>query len=698
MNFTILSNDNTTATRKSVREASAFFEHIRTDHNHDLVTSFRRALPHIEHPQFFGRFRELARVLPTVDLQQKKNGALVMRQFNGLVVLELPLVRGKEAQTRIKELAATLPSTFAAFVGADEASMAVLVSVVRADGKLPQEENEAATFYEAAYQTVRTVYTGVLRPFDIPADSGGLRHELAMTVDEAPFVNLDAVPIRVQAETTPATDETDDIPLPLHRQADVDWELYGIYERAYGVAARRAHKATGIPHTDPVNPELLTAIAHELCTERVPQEEALNHIWRHVKYKDEADEQAVRDIVEAVYGDEQSDNHPVPTGKDRGNMIRSLIRRLEQRYAFRYNTMLGCTEFRQNICENSPWQPADSRAINDLTTEMLVSDINVLNEDVRRYVEGRKRFETFNPIGDFLLKVRNKWDGKDHIRALARTVPTDTKQWPDWFHTWFLAMVAQWQRRNIRFGNALVPLLVSKQGNHKSDFCRQLLPRELAAWGYTDSLSMAEEKTVLLTMTQMLLINLDEFNQISTKKQEGFLKNVLQLPEVKVRRPYAKRVEDVPRMASFIATTNQADVLADPSGSRRFIGVQVTGDIDTAQTPNYEQLYAQAVAELDRKERYWFNAQETAELMEHNRQFQLASPALSFFHDYFEVVQDEHTGTWMSASSILSEVKNRAKGAMTVPTLNKFARELRHLQDIRMKATNSSTMYLVRRR
>lgn len=47
-------------------------------------------------------------------------------------------------------------------------------------------------------------------------------------------------------------------------------------------------------------------------------------------------------------------------------------------------------------------------------------------------------------------------------------------------------------------------------------------------------------------MTQFLLINLDEFNQITPRVQEGFLKNLIQLASVKVKRPYGKHVEEFP--------------------------------------------------------------------------------------------------------------------------------------------------------
>lgn len=60
--------------------------------------------------------------------------------------------------------------------------------------------------------------------------------------------------------------------------------------------------------------------------------------------------------------------------------------------------------------------------------------------------------------------------------------------------------------------------LISTQGWNKTTFCEQLLPPELS-WGYTGNLQMDDKRQVLQQMAQMLLINLDEFNQISPKTQ-----------------------------------------------------------------------------------------------------------------------------------------------------------------------------------
>ena len=157
-------------------------------------------------------------------------------------------------------------------------------------------------------------------------------------------------------------------------------------------------------------------------------------------------------------------------------------------------------------------------------------------------------------------------------------------------------MVDQWRGMYRRqYGNSTMPLLISKQGYNKSTFCRRLIPTELS-WGFSDNMILSEKRQVLQAMSQFLLINLDEFNQISPQVQQGFLKNLLQLPTVKIKPPYGSHVQEFPRLASFIATSNMTDILSDPSGNRRFLGVELTGPIDVSGRLNYEQLYAHLCA------------------------------------------------------------------------------------------------------
>ena len=689
-------------------DSEQFKLRIQQDANDFLVSQFRLDLPKLDTPRSFRRYGELARFCPAVELMRQPNGAITFRRYNGLVVLDVKGVVGSAALEQVKARAMSFPFTEGAFVGASGQTVKLLVRVARANGSVPEGEAEAAAFYAEAHRELVPLYNRLIAPYNVVAETPGLMHSFLIPLDDAPRFRAQetGAPYMVAGTVGVAgaepTDALPAVPPPLHEERDEDWERFEIYERTYGECVRRARELSAPERGVSMDRDFLTELSRQLALAGLPQEEAFEHVWRHLRFRPGADAGVVRAIVEATYDTELDDHHPaLPTPGKTGDVMRRLIRKLEQHYVFRYNTIMGYTEMRRNISAHAKWVPVTSRVVADLTIEAQLDDIPAWNRDVQRYVEST-RIRNFSLIDDYLFNT-GTWDGYDHIRALARTVPTDTAEWPDWFHTWFLAMVAQWTGRNTRWGNALVPLLVSRQGNHKSDFCRQLLPPELRAWGYTDSLSMGEERPVLLAMTQMLLVNLDEFNQISAKKQEGFLKNILQLPTVKAKRPYGRHVEDIKRLASFIATTNQADVLSDPSGSRRFIGILVNGDIDTSQTPNYRQLMAQAMAELKGGARYWLDAEETARLMAHNRSFQLQSDAMSLFHEYFRVATADElqapTTQWLSSAAILKALKNRAGGVLKqLPSLNKLSRELGALPGINSRYRNGITCFAVAER
>lgn len=708
MKFSITSTGRDNRVRLSFRNAEQFKERIQVDAERVSIDDFRKCIEKSPTPKWYKYYKEIARVTPCTEFRKEQNGCLSVTAYNGLVVLDVKPLVGSEVLEEVKQRAMSLPTTFAAFIGASGHSVKLLVRVARADGTVPQGEAEAESFYQLAFSQIRPLYAVLLQPYTVIESSPGVRHTFLMPFDPHPRFNFDAVPYRISGNALLSVQSHADdaeahaIPQPQNREEDMDWERYSYFERIVGNATRQTREELQGRHIRETQPEFLKRMSHYLVKAHVPQEEAVSHIWNSQKFRPDADEALVRSIVESTYDAEQPDGHrPTSAKMEAGEAQRAMIRRLEQRYVFRYNIIMGYTEYRRNITGYSEWSPVTDRVVNGMLLEMQAADIPVWRRDIKNFVES-SRIRDYDIVDEYLSHCNGKWDGHDHIRELARTVPTDNPQWPDWFHTWYLGMVAQWKHLNNRFGNAIVPLLVSRQGYHKSDFCRQLLPPELRSWGYTDSLSMNEERSVLMSMTQMLLICLDEFNQISPRKQEGFLKNVIQLPAVKVKRPYGKHIEELPRLASFIATTNQADVLTDPSGSRRFVGIRITGDIDTSHRPNYPQLFAQALYELAEGERYWFDAEETVVIMEHNRSFQLRSDALSFFLEQFQPVplEDQQRypdAVWMKAGDILKAVKQRSGAALRdMPKLNKFARELRALPGISFRRTHDSDVYLVR--
>ena len=401
-------------------------------------------------------------------------------------------------------------------------------------------------------------------------------------------------------------------------------------------------------------------------------------------------------IADSGTAEAKNDNKKEDKNSVRSNIV-SMMQLLESRYDFRYNTVMKYVEY---LPKDKGWygyRPVEPRVQKRMTLEVQLADIRVSIKDVRNFLES-DYIKNYNPIDEYLFQCYDKWDGKDHIRALARTVPTANPHWADWFYTWFLGMVDQWRGYSHRqYGNSVAPLLISKQGYNKSTFCRRLLPPELQ-WGYSDNLILSEKRQVYQAMAQFMVINLDEFNQISPQVQQGFLKNLIQLPTLKYKPPYGSHVMEFPRLASFIATSNMKDILSDPSGNRRFIGVELTGPIDVSVRPNYQQLFAQALSALNNGEKSYFDAQQVKLIMKSNSQFEVIQPIDQYFLLYFELVEDEKEGDYLTAAEIFDYLKKQIGSSLKVNSLMGFGRKLANMSELKHKRFADGMKYLVKKK
>ena len=670
MKFSIVRIDKKKTLHLSVKTPEWFLERIQTDTKAGDIRGLREHIARFGDTGGYEQSTPIARIYPAVEMAKTVNGNLEIVGFNGLITLHVGGLMTSEERQSVKETSKMLPMTFAAFDGADGRSVEILVSVAQKDDVQPQTEAEMDRFCQTAYEVAFGVYGGIL-PKPIERQAVTAKSCFRMTLDEHPYCNAEPKPLLIQSsgsQMVVVKSESDGE----GEIREVDMDLYADYELMYSRAAEEALEETeGVVESQWYD-AYITELSRRLCEMGVPEEETFLHIRNHHVYKKIYDEQTFRAIVSAVYSEEK------PKKLKEGEMVsketRKLIRHLTTRYVFRFNTVMGYTEYRPNNSWIQDWQPCDENAINGMTIEARLANLDVAYNDVRRFTQSNM-IRRFDPIGDYLAKVSDKWDGKtDHIAMLARTVPCDIPQWEWWFKKWFVAMVAQWMSYRQEYGNAIVPLLISPQGDGKTSFCRNLLPQELR-WGFLENLDVSEKRATLQAMHNFLIINLDEFNSISPKLQEGFLKNVIQLPSVKIKRPYGKHVEEFRRYASFIATTNEVNVLSDPTGSRRFICVHLTAPIDTSYKPNYEALYGQAYSLIIKGDIQWyFDADEVKEVMAHNEQYQILPPAVQYFNEYFEAAEDEGDGEWMTPTAIYDALRSVAGSGLKANGVSTFGK------------------------
>ena len=676
----------------STKTIDSFLERIAKDDSKQSVANFRMSVPLMEGDyQFYKGIKEWQHVYPAAEFGKDESDNLVFKKSNGLLMLHFIHLMTDLEMEAARKAASLLPMTFAAITGADGRSLIVLVCICDEEGKIPEKEADAELLYQCAYEQVKSLYLSQIQA-ELKEEKPTIKSNFMLTLDPSPYYNSKAVAMRISrnSPTKAAVPKAVD-----------DLKAYNDYEFLYRKAAKEAAEEMTEAKMNWTNENdqllaRLSAIAAKLCHMGLTEEEAFIHIRRNNWY--EVAEEQLRQVVGSAYATHSKDkkSKSAAAGKGRTDILQ-MINYLESRYQFRYNTVMKFTEYRHNNSWVGDFKPVDARVQKSMTLDVQIADIHVSIKDVRNFLES-DRIKNYSPIESYLYDCLGKWDGKDRIRALARTVPTKNPHWEDWFYTWFLGMVDQWRGvYRKQYGNSTMPLLISKQGYNKSTFCRRLIPNELS-WGFTDNMILSEKRQVLQAMSQFLLINLDEFNQISPQVQQGFLKNLLQLPTVKIKPPYGSHVQEFPRLASFIATSNMTDILADPSGNRRFLGVELTGPIDVSGRLNYEQLYAQAMQALEQGEKSYFDAAETAVIMQSNRQFEQVSPIKQCFLEVFEPTNNVEKGEYLMAAAIFDVLKQKFGSSLQVSSLQKFGRELQNIEGLTSKKTRFGTEYLVVRK
>lgn len=676
----------------STKTIDSFLERIAKDDSKQSVANFRMSVPLMEGDyQFYKGIKEWQHVYPAAEFGKDESDNLVFKKSNGLLMLHFIHLMTDQEMEAARKAASLLPMTFAAITGADGRSLIVLACICDEEGKIPEKEADAELLYQCAYEQVKSLYLSQIQA-ELKEEKPTIKSNFMLTLDPSPYYNSKAVAMRISrnSPTKAAVPKAVD-----------DLKAYNDYEFLYRKAAKEAAEEMTEAKMNWTNENdqllaRLSAIAAKLCHMGLTEEEAFIHIRRNNWY--EVAEEQLRQVVGSAYATHSKDkkSKSAAAGKGRTDILQ-MINYLESRYQFRYNTVMKFTEYRPNNSWVGDFKPVDARVQKSMTLDVQIADIHVSIKDVRNFLES-DRIKNYSPIESYLYDCLGKWDGKDRIRALARTVPTKNPHWEDWFYTWFLGMVDQWRGvYRKQYGNSTMPLLISKQGYNKSTFCRRLIPNELS-WGFTDNMILSEKRQVLQAMSQFLLINLDEFNQISPQVQQGFLKNLLQLPTVKIKPPYGSHVQEFPRLASFIATSNMTDILADPSGNRRFLGVELTGPIDVSGRLNYEQLYAQAMQALEQGEKSYFDAAETAVIMQSNRQFEQVSPIKQCFLEVFEPTNDVEKGEYLMAAAIFDVLKQKFGSSLQVSSLQKFGRELQNIEGLKSKKTRFGTEYLVVRK
>ena len=264
-------------------------------------------------------------------------------------------------------------------------------------------------------------------------------------------------------------------------------------------------------------------------------------------------------IVEQVF--ERDDIDLRTMSKDPEKLVESLVFYIHSSWDIKKNVITGKYEDSRGveITEekfNSIFLRCRSAFGSNSVTWELVNTI-IRSEETPEY----------NPIKDY---IENNYyrNTRGNIDALCDSIVTDTPHYRLLMRKWLLCIAGAIDGKPVRS----VMALVGGQNTGKTEFFRRLLPKLLKKYYAESKLDAGKDDDLL--MCQKLIVMDDEMGGKSKQDEKRF-KELTSKQVFSIRAPYARANQDFKRLAVLCGTSNDRDVINDPTGNTRIFPINI---------------------------------------------------------------------------------------------------------------------------
>jgi predicted P-loop ATPase len=242
---------------------------------------------------------------------------------------------------------------------------------------------------------------------------------------------------------------------------------------------------------------------------------------------------------------------------------------------FRFNELAHVAE----VQTSSGWQEIRDSDLDSAYVLLTGMGWKIGIEPVTKALLYVARQQSFHPVRDYLkqIEAEAKVEPFDLDRVAAEFFRAPATLHAAMVRAWLIAAVARAMDPGCQMDACLV--LQGDQGLGKS---RAL--EALASADWFCSTVPDQDKDFLLNVHSCWVFELAELESITGRREEGRLKNLITTPIDRVRPPYARSVERMPRQSVFAGTVNPREFLRDDTGNRRFwvVPIEGTDKLDTA--------------------------------------------------------------------------------------------------------------------
>lgn len=236
----------------------------------------------------------------------------------------------------------------------------------------------------------------------------------------------------------------------------------------------------------------------------------------------------------------------------------------------------------------------------DLRFEVLNESsllISMVNKGIKTSVSTLKTYLRsdyiirYNPLKNYFENLP-KWDEYDYITQYASYVNTDD-------NILYAYHLKKWCVRAVlsvfytdKINKHCIVLSNGEQHAGKSTYLNYLMPSEIEEY-FAENIGTDKDSRIKLCKT--FIINLEELDVLGNKDVNS-IKALLSQTWVNERLPYGDKSSNIPRICSFLGSTNRVEFLNDDTGSVRWIVFDVIGKLNFKykQEFNIDNLWAQA--------------------------------------------------------------------------------------------------------
>ncbi|MGI8502054.1 MAG: VapE domain-containing protein [Hassallia sp.] len=262
----------------------------------------------------------------------------------------------------------------------------------------------------------------------------------------------------------------------------------------------------------------------------------------------------------------------------------------------------------------------------------LEFDLDVPIQDAQSIIENLAKENSYHPVTDYLDSLARQYPQPDLSildNLASRYFGTDELLHNLYLRKTLIAAVARVKEPGCKHDEATI--LVGGQGIGKSTFWEKLFCSD---W-FTDELGDANEKDELMKLHRFWGLEWAEFETVYKRKDVSSLKKFMTTKIDPIRTPYARSLKEYPRQSVLVGSTNEQEILSDPTGSRRFWIVPVSKRIPTNQLEEErDKIWAAAYALYRSGEKWFLDWEDMALQEELNKDYQTQDPWGETIHNY----------------------------------------------------------------